>query len=414
MARWLKDIPALFRSSGRWTPSVHAAAPLRASDAPHTPCACGGGCPRCCGAAQPLPAAVRASAEAVQRTDFSDVRVHGDAPEVTAPLHARAVTIGQDIYFHPGEFQPHTPDGQALIAHELAHTRQSRAQTEAHSDAVSRPGDALERNADALAQGGTTQALNAPAGAVLRSPFDNESAEDRARRQRLLQSIDNARDTLLRLLATGGLIDNIEVETERNGVQGIIYGAHTAGTADEIFASYPDREARIRRIIRALMEMGRLYRRAPIAADFAAPSLDAASGEYHSTVEYTDTGGTGVRATFGGPSEDWVDLQAAYERYRIAQGQIGPDYDPDWYYLDPRNRVVPGTARAARRTRRGIGIGAYIVVPDIEHDPLNYWRLDGYRAIPAGARIMEIWSDDFGYYYMHGDRRIDVPSPWRP
>lgn len=380
-------------------------------------CACGGGCPRCQERGQPLPAGLRSRVEALQSADFSGVRVHADASAVTVPLKARAVTRGQDIYFHPGQYQPHTPAGQALIGHELAHTLQTRGlgntAGEPTAARVSRPGDALERNADELARGATTRALAAPAGVALRSPFDLESADERARRQRLLTSISTAVNRLLRMLRTGALIENIEVPVERAGVRGIIYGAHTAGTADEEFNSYSDRDARIRRIIRSLMEMGTLYRRAPIAADFAAPTLDAFSGTYLSTVEYT-VGGHVTQGSFGGPSEDWVDLQAAYRRYQIARGQTGADYDADWYYLNPTSRIITGAARGAPRASRGIGIGAYIVVPDVEHDPLNYWLLDGYRRIPRGAVIIEIWSDDFGDYYMHGDRRIDVPSPWSP
>ena len=51
------------------------------------------------------------------------------------------------------------------------------------------------------------------------------------------------------------------------------------------------------------------------------------------------------------------------------------------------------------------------MVPDVENEPLNYWVLDGYRRVPPGASIVDVWSDDFGYYYRHGDRRIDVPEP---
>lgn len=147
-------------------------------------CACGGGCPRCRDGGAPFSAAVRAPVEAIQETDFSGVRLHPEASEVTASLRARAVTLGQDIYFHPGQFRPETPDGQRLIAHELAHTRQTRGSENAAGPAplrVSQPGDALERNADALAHGTTKQALAAPAGAALRTPIDNEEAEDTVR-----------------------------------------------------------------------------------------------------------------------------------------------------------------------------------------------------------------------------------------
>lgn len=402
-------------------PRKAAALPVRQKPAPSASfssgsaasaerCACGGSCPKCGG--QALPPAVRASAEAKQRADFSRVRVHADAAEVTAPLSARAVTHGQDIYFHPGQFQPSTPEGKALIAHELAHTRQTTANDVATgAGVVSKPGDALERNADALANGATSQVTPAPAGAALRSPFDNETADERTRRLALLDSIDNARDRLLRLLTTRGLLDGVEEPVERNGVRGIIYGAHTAGTSDEQFVSYDDRDALIRRMIRSLMAMGRRYRRAPVPADFAAP-VQQPEGEWVSTVEYPPDSHMSS-SNYGGGTAEWADLQAAYERYRITQGQTGEAFEADWYYLNPSTPIRTGAARGARSLGRGINSGAYCVFPDIDGDPLNYYLLDGYTRVPRGATIVDLLHDDFGYYYMHNDRRIDVRSPWR-
>lgn len=399
------------------------APPLRAGA-----CPCGGGCPRCNGLAasrsaadgQPLPASLRSRLEAVQRADFSEVRVHPHAPEITAPLRARAVTQGQDIYFHPGQFRPETPDGEALIAHELAHTLQTRRPddtSEARAEFVSRPGDAWEGNADARARGASVHVLAAPAGAVLRSPFDSESEEDRTRRERLLQSISNALDRILHLLRTGGLVAGAEVATERGGVGGVIYGP--PGDPNEVFSNYAERDARLRRLVRSLIDMATRYRSTPIPADFSAPTQIVGEVEregeqptplisYESTVPFP--GGT---HHFVGRNSEWADLQSAYMRYRLAEGQTGADYDWDWYYLNPESRILPGTARGAPRLGRGVPSGAYMVVPDVEHEPLRYWRLDGFSPIPPGSVIVEFWHDDFGYYYLRHGQRVDVPSPWR-
>ena len=58
--------------------------------------------------------------------DFSNVRVHSSerAAESAESINARAYTSGNDIVFNSGEYQPHTPSGQRLLAHELAHTLQ--------------------------------------------------------------------------------------------------------------------------------------------------------------------------------------------------------------------------------------------------------------------------------------------------
>lgn len=60
--------------------------------------------------------------------DLGGARVHTDAEagQAAASLGARAFTVGQDIFFAPGEYRPETAVGRHLIAHELAHTIQQR------------------------------------------------------------------------------------------------------------------------------------------------------------------------------------------------------------------------------------------------------------------------------------------------
>lgn len=58
--------------------------------------------------------------------DLGGPRIHTDAEagEAAASLGARAFTVGQDIFFAPGEYRPNTVEGRHLIAHELTHTIQ--------------------------------------------------------------------------------------------------------------------------------------------------------------------------------------------------------------------------------------------------------------------------------------------------
>jgi hypothetical protein len=81
--------------------------------------------------AAPLPAA------------FARARLHDNAAaeKLAEAYGARAVTIGEDIYFARGQLRPDTPDGRQLIAHELAHVAQQgrggtgdRAQAEAEAE----------------------------------------------------------------------------------------------------------------------------------------------------------------------------------------------------------------------------------------------------------------------------------------
>ena len=72
-----------------------------------------------------LPGEVNAKMESTLGADFSGVKIHPNsskAPEVGA----RAYTQGSDIHFAPGQFQPETTKGQALIGHELTHVVQQR------------------------------------------------------------------------------------------------------------------------------------------------------------------------------------------------------------------------------------------------------------------------------------------------
>ncbi|HKE32367.1 MAG TPA: DUF4157 domain-containing protein, partial [Candidatus Angelobacter sp.] len=58
--------------------------------------------------------------------DFSRVRIHNAAyaHRLNQDLNALAFTTGTDIYFAPSQFQPGTPVGQHLLAHELTHVVQ--------------------------------------------------------------------------------------------------------------------------------------------------------------------------------------------------------------------------------------------------------------------------------------------------
>ena len=75
---------------------------------------------------QPLNATVGSRMGEAFGHDFSNVRVHTDASAtgLSEQMNARAFTVGSDIAFGAGEYQPGTLIGDALIAHELAHVVQ--------------------------------------------------------------------------------------------------------------------------------------------------------------------------------------------------------------------------------------------------------------------------------------------------
>jgi hypothetical protein len=107
------------------------------------------------GTGRPLEPPVRAKMERAFGADFSRVRVHADgsAAEASRAFHARAFTLGADVAFAAGEYQPGTPVGDALLAHELAHVVQQSQQSGAPARAPIElePSPALEEDADLAA-----------------------------------------------------------------------------------------------------------------------------------------------------------------------------------------------------------------------------------------------------------------------
>ena len=75
---------------------------------------------------RPLDAATRAFMEPRFGFDFSAVRVHDNtqAAESAKGVNALAYTVGRNLVFAQGRYEPHKSDGQRLLAHELAHVVQ--------------------------------------------------------------------------------------------------------------------------------------------------------------------------------------------------------------------------------------------------------------------------------------------------
>ncbi len=89
--------------------------------------------------------------------DFSEVNVHTspESDQLNHQVGAEAFTTGNDIFFREGAYDPATEGGQELIAHELTHVvQQGTGQTGGSGGAmtVNAPGDAHEKEADAVAQ----------------------------------------------------------------------------------------------------------------------------------------------------------------------------------------------------------------------------------------------------------------------
>ena len=75
---------------------------------------------------RPLPDSARNFLEPRLGVDLGRLRLHDDVPagSLAKQINARAFTLGQDIFFAPGQLRPHSASGMRLLAHEVAHTLQ--------------------------------------------------------------------------------------------------------------------------------------------------------------------------------------------------------------------------------------------------------------------------------------------------
>jgi hypothetical protein len=121
------------------------------------------------GRGQSLDEGIADKAGGVMGQDFSDVNVHtgGTADSLSQGLQAKAFTVGSDIFFKDGEYNPGTSDGQQLISHELTHVVQQGASTPNVQGkmTVNDPNDQYESEADSVAD------------SVMNSPDEDLSAK---------------------------------------------------------------------------------------------------------------------------------------------------------------------------------------------------------------------------------------------
>lgn len=121
------------------------------------------------GRGRPLEESTRADMEGALGHDLSDVRVHtdSDAHSLNEAVSARAFTTGSDVFFKSGTYDPGSPSGRELLAHELTHVVQQRSGTSGlGAGQVSHPSDHAEVEAARVGQAVSSQAAaTAPASA---------------------------------------------------------------------------------------------------------------------------------------------------------------------------------------------------------------------------------------------------------
>ncbi|HWR89171.1 MAG TPA: DUF4157 domain-containing protein, partial [Dissulfurispiraceae bacterium] len=93
------------------------------------------------GQGEPFSSSLRAFFEPRFAADFGPVRIHtsAESDRLNQQLNARAFTMGHDIFFRRGQYDPHGSRGRGLIAHELTHVLQQKGRSES-SQAVQTSG----------------------------------------------------------------------------------------------------------------------------------------------------------------------------------------------------------------------------------------------------------------------------------
>jgi uncharacterized protein DUF4157 len=93
---------------------------------------------------RPLESSARAVMESRLGVGLAGVRIHtgGRAAEAARAVSARAFTVGQDIFFGANLYDPHSREGQRLLAHELTHT----VQQSSGANGLSGAGPSLQRD----------------------------------------------------------------------------------------------------------------------------------------------------------------------------------------------------------------------------------------------------------------------------
>jgi hypothetical protein len=104
----------------------------------------------------------------------------------------------------------------------------------------------------------------------------------------------------------------------------------------------------------------------------------------------------------------WQDTLMFYTHRSLGMGLDSGLIWNNWAYIDTEPIPTPSIRRVPIRS--GIGLGINIVVPDPENEPLVYHRLTQFEGWRERGVIMEVWQDDFGYFYTYRGRKHYLPE----
>lgn len=137
------------------------------------------------GGGSPMESGTRSFMEERMGADFSDVRIHtgAKADESARSISAQAYTVGSDVVFRSGAYQPDSDSGRHVLAHELAHVVQQKAGPVEGTPApggisISSPSDQFEQAAERSAASVMSSETASPAPAAAGAPVTAQRASE--------------------------------------------------------------------------------------------------------------------------------------------------------------------------------------------------------------------------------------------
>jgi hypothetical protein len=163
--------------------------------------------------------------------DFSNVRVHDDeqADAAARSLGASAYTVGNEIVFASGKYDPNDAAGKQRIAHELTHVVQQRLN---RGNTTSAAHEAEAQSAGArLAFGQTmTVAQAAPSGAVQYDKDKDDNPVDAKAKKIIAIASDTKLDNQKRAVAIVQAIIDEYFAAEKSIIDSVVFDNAKAGT----------------------------------------------------------------------------------------------------------------------------------------------------------------------------------------
>ncbi len=137
------------------------------------------------GGGSPLDNKIRMTMESQLGADFGDVRVHtgAAASDSAKSVQAYAYTVGSDIVFQSGKYEPESDAGKRMLAHELTHVVQQRSGPVDGTPApggikISHPSDSFEQAAERSADRVMAGSSSTPVAATAAPSIQRAEAEE--------------------------------------------------------------------------------------------------------------------------------------------------------------------------------------------------------------------------------------------